>query len=69
MKCNRKNHIKSNWMTIDILNYINTKNALYKTLIKTSPTNEDVHTRLKPECTEYRAKRLYYFENICHSQE
>ena len=33
-------------MTIGILNYINTKNALYKTLIETSPTNEDVHTRL-----------------------
>ena len=39
-------------MTKDILNYINTKNALYKTLIQTSPTSENVHTRLKTEYTE-----------------
>ena len=56
-------------MTTSILNAINTKNALYKTLIQTNPTNEDVHSRLKSEYTEYRAKlrksireakRLYY---------
>ena len=56
-------------MTTGILNSINTKNALYKILIQTSPTNEDVHSRLKSEYTEYRAKlrksireakRLYY---------
>ena len=56
-------------MTKGILNSINTKNALYKILIQTSPTNEDVHSRLKSEYTEYRAKlrksireakRLYY---------
>ena len=59
----------TNWMTKGILNSINTKHAPYKTLIQTSPTNEDVHTRLKTEYTEYRAKlrksireamRLYY---------
>ena len=43
-------------MTIGILNSINTKNALYEILIQTSPTNEDVHSRLKSEYTEYRAK-------------
>ena len=32
-------------MTKDILNSINTKYALCKTFIHTSPTNEDVHTR------------------------
>ena len=56
-------------MTKGILNSINTKNALYKILIQTSLTNEDVHSRLKSEYTEYRAKlrksireakRLYY---------
>ena len=56
-------------MTKGILNSINTKNGLYKILIQTSPTNEDVHNRLKSEYTEYRAKlrksireakRLYY---------
>ena len=68
MKYNRKKHGKSNWMTKGILNSINTKNALYK-ILQTSPTNEDVHSRLKSEYTEYRAKlrksireekRLYY---------
>ena len=43
-------------MTKGILNSINTKNALYKIIIQTSPTNEDVHSRLKSEYTEYRAK-------------
>ena len=69
VKYNRKKHGKSNWMTKGILNSINTKNALYKILIQTSPTNEDVHNKLKSEYTEYRAKlrksireakRLYY---------
>ena len=69
VKYNRKKHGKSNRMTKGILNSINTKNALYKILIQTSPTNEDVHSRLKSEYTEYRAKlrksireakRLYY---------
>ena len=54
---------------IQIIIIHNTKNALYKILIQTSPTNEDVHNRLKSEYTEYRAKlpksireakRLYY---------
>ena len=44
-----------------------------KTLIQTRPTNKDVHTRLKTEYTEYRAKlrkgirqanRLYYMRLI-----
>ena len=47
VKYNRKKHGKSNWMTKGILNSINTKNALYKILIQTSPTNEDVHSRVK----------------------
>ena len=37
--------MKSNWMTKDIFNSINTKNNLYKTLIQPRPTKEDVHTR------------------------
>ena len=48
-KYNKKKHGKSNWMTKGILNSINTKKALYKILIQTSPTNEDVHCRLKSE--------------------
>ena len=49
-------------MTKGILNSISTKNVLYKTLIQTSPTNEDVHSRLKSEYTEYRAKLEKVFE-------
>ena len=65
-------------MTKGILNSINTKNALYKILIQTSPTNEDVHSRLKSEYTEYiaklrksipRSKAFILLEIICHSQE
>ena len=47
VKYNRKKHGISNWMTKGNLNSISTKNVLYKTLIQTSPTNEDVHSRLK----------------------
>ena len=49
MKYNRKKHCKSNWMTKGILNSINTKNALYKILIQTNSTTEDVLSRLKSE--------------------
>ena len=75
---NRKKHGKSNWMTKGILNSFNTKNALYKILIQTSPTNEDVHSILKSEYTEYRTKLpkkysrskvFILLEIICHSQE
>ena len=43
VKYNRKKQYESNWMTKSILNSINTKYALCKTLIQTSPTNRDVH--------------------------
>ena len=66
----------TNWMTKGILNSINTKHAPYKTLIQTSPTNVYVHTRLKTEYTEYRAKTAKKYSRSkafilleCHSQE
>ena len=57
-----KNILKQTGWQKGILNSINTKNAFYKTLIQTSPTNEDVYSRLKTEYTEYRAKLRLVFE-------
>ena len=66
-------------MTKGILNSMNTKIARYKIHIQTSPTNEDVHSRLKNEYTEYRSSKItkkysrskafILLEIICHSQE
>ena len=37
----KRKHKKSKWMTTGILNSINTKDGLYKTLLKTDTNNDD----------------------------
>ena len=64
----KRKHKKSKWMTTGILNFINTKDKLYKTLLKTD-TNSDAYRVAKANfkrCREIlrnsikRAKMLYY---------
>ena len=69
VKFNRKKHKMATWMTNGILKPINTKDKLYKNLVKMN-INEDVqYTTLKVEFTKFKntlrrsiiaAKRLYY---------
>ena len=63
-----RKHKKSKWMTTGILNSINTKDGLYKTLLKTY-TNTDDYNVAKDNFKRYReilsnnikrAKMLYY---------
>ena len=68
VKFNRKKHKRAKWMTNGILKSINTKDKLYKKLVKMDM--EDVqYTRLKAEFIHFKntlrrsinaAKRLYY---------
>ena len=68
VKLNRKKHKRAKWMTNGILKSINTKDKLYKNLVKMDM--EDVqYTRLKAEFIHFKntlrqsinaAKRLYY---------
>ena len=66
----KRKHKKSKWMTTGILNSINTKDGLYKTLLKTD-TNTDDYQVAKANFKRYReilrmrnsikrAKMLYY---------
>ena len=64
----KRKHRKSKWMTTGILNSINTKDGLYKTLLKTG-TNNDDYKVAKATFKRYRdilrnsikrAKTLYY---------
>ena len=64
----KRKHKKSKWMTTGILNSINTKDGLYKTLLKTD-TNIDDYQVAKANFKRYReilrssikrAKMLYY---------
>ena len=48
-------HQKSKWITNGILNSINKKDKLYKTLIQTDTNNTVLYERLKTEFKEYRA--------------
>ena len=61
-------HKKGKWMTTGILNSINTKDGLYKTLLKTGTNNDDYRVA-KANFKRYRdilynsikrAKMLYY---------
>ena len=65
----KKLHKKSKWITNGILNSINKKDKLYKTLIQTDTNNTVLYERLKTEFKEYRgglrktirkAKRDFY---------
>ena len=51
----KKLHKKSKWITNGILNSINKKDKLYKTLIQTDTNNTVLYERLKTEFKEYRA--------------
>ena len=64
----KRKHKKSKWMTTGIFNSINTKDGLYKTLLKTD-TNTDGYQGAKANFKRYReilrnsitrAKMLYY---------
>ena len=64
----KRKHKKSKWMTTGILNSINTKDGLYKTLLKTGTNNVDYWVA-KANFKRYRnifrnsikrAKMLYY---------
>ena len=64
----KRKHKKSKWMTTSILNSINTKDGLYKTLLKTGTNNDDYRVA-KANFKRYkdilrnsikRAKMLYY---------
>ena len=69
VKYNKKKHSFSKWMTNEILQSINQKNRLYKTLVHTDTDNTDLFNRRKDEYKQYRAylrkqireaKRKYY---------
>ena len=55
VKYQKKLHKKSKWITNGILNSINKKDKLYKTLIQTDTNNTILYERLKTEFNEYRA--------------
>ena len=68
VKFDKKKHKKSPWMTRGILNSINSKNKLYKTLLQTDP-NSDMYSTLQTNYKAYKslirrsimlAKRKYY---------
>ena len=69
VKYTKKKHYFSKWMTNEILQSINQKNRLYKTLMHTDTDNTDLFNRRKDEYKQYRAhfrkqireaKRKYY---------
>ena len=68
----KRKHKKSKWMTTSILNYIITKDGLYKTLLKTD-TNTNDYQVAKANFKRYReilrnsikrAKMLYYMRTF-----
>ena len=68
VKYQKKKHKKSKWMTTGILNSINTKDRMYKLLLKTDPLT-DRYMTLKARFKTYRetlrrsineAKKMYY---------
>ena len=69
VKFNKRKHKKSKWMTYGILKSINTKDKLYKKIVK-ADIHDDIHySALKAEFSEYKkilrrsineAKHLYY---------
>ena len=56
VKYNKKRHKKSCWMTIGIIESINTKDKLYTTFIQADKTNDDCFITLKSEYQPYRAR-------------
>ena len=69
VRFNKKNHKKAKWLTNGILKSINTKDTMYKTLIKMNIEDEVNYENLKTEFNNYKkilrrsineAKRQYY---------
>ena len=69
VRFNKKKHKKAKWLTNGILKSINTKDTMYKTLIKTNIEDEVNYANLKTEFNNYKkilrrsineAKRQYY---------
>ena len=68
VKFDKRNHTKAKWMTNGLLKSINTKDKLYKKLIKTDINEDPQYITLKNEFTNFKntlrrsineAKRLY----------
>ena len=55
-KFNKKKHKKTKWMTYGILQSINTKDILYKKLVKADIHDEIRYSTLKAEFGEYKKK-------------
>ena len=73
VKFNRKKHKKAKWMTNGILKSINTKDKLYKKLVKMDVDGNAQYTTLKKEFNIFKntlrrsineAKRLYYMRTF-----
>ena len=68
----KKKHKRSKWLTNGILNSINTKDRLYKTLMQTDTDDVELFNRRKEEFKMYRANlrksirnaKRTYFEHI-----
>ena len=58
VKYQKKLHKKSKWIANGILNSINKKDKLYKTLIQTDTKNTVLYERLKNKINEYREPAL-----------
>ena len=55
VNCNKRKHMKSKWMTDDILKSINTKDKLYTILIQTDTEGEHLYSRLKSDFITHRS--------------
>ena len=73
VRFNKKKHKKAKWLTNGILKSINTKDKMYKILVKADNVDEAAYTNLKAEFNAYKktlrrsineAKRLYYMRTF-----
>ena len=67
MKYDKKRHMQSSWMTMGILNSINTKNMLYKTFIQANSQNVNLYRQLKEEyaTTRQNSGKVFGKLNVC----
>ena len=73
VRFNKKKHKKAKWLTSGTLKSINTKDTMYKTLIKTNIEDEINYANLKTDFNNYKkilqgsineAKRQYYLRTF-----
>ena len=71
VRYDKKQHKSSKWMTNGILKSINTKDRMYKKLLRAKISNSESYATLKAECKAYQSplrrsikevKRLYYIK-------